>query len=430
MSTAQTLERLMPGQSATITLVTDANFLLYTPLLPGACGGTLEPRHVIVPLREELTRTRLRLARVTGADLDRRLLHAVRDDGRRDDIPYDRLILALGAVSRVLPVPGLIEHAVGFKTLMDAIHLRNKVVLNLERAEISDDPSERRALLTFVVVGAGYAGVEGIAELQDFAANVIELYPRCRLDGMRWILVEARDRILPEIDEGLAQFATVELHLRGIEILTDTTLRKVTGDAVDLSTGERVLTRTVVWTAGVTPSPVVRRLGLLLDEAGRLRTDENLRVEGEAHIWAVGDAAAVADPADSGRMCPPTAQHAIRQGRNAARNVAASLGSGRQRPFRYRSRGVFVDMGRTRAVASTMGVRWRGRTAWVLARSYHMAMMPGAKRKLRLAADWAVDLGFSRDASELGQVSGVASLEGLSASDDRETSPTEGVRRA
>lgn len=405
-SVARTLERELPTQSTRITLVNDVNYLLYTPLLPGAAAGTLEPRHVVVPLREELRRTDLRIGTVTGADPRAGVLRATLVNGTEQEIPYDHLVVALGSVSRTLPIPGLREHAIGFKTLSEAISLRNRVVAMLETAETIDDPQARASYLTFAFVGAGYAGLEGLAELQHFMSDVIELYPRCRVQGMRWILIEARDRVMPEIPPSLAEFATRELRGRGIEIRTSTTLEGVAPDRVCLSGGESIPCRTVVWTAGVKPHPAVARLGLPLDDGGRVVTDRAMRVEGHRNVWAVGDAAAIPDPARTGRVCPPTAQHAIRQGRRAARNIAAALGSpdARVRPFRYRTLGVFVDMGRYRAVALTMGIRWRGFPAWFLARTYHLLLMPGAGRELRLVTDWTVDLLFPRDTSELGHV--------------------------
>src|SRR5918911_1095909 len=229
---ARRLERVLPPQSARVTLVSAENFLLYTPLLPGAAAGTLEPRHVVIPVREELGRTEFRLARVTGVDTDGGIVRMRRVDGSEEELPYDQLILSLGSVSRVLPVPGLAEHGLGFKTLAEAIALRNRALLNLEIAETLDDPEARRSYLSFVFVGAGYAGVEGIAELQDLVADVIDRYPRCRLDGTRWVLVEAQDRIMPEISPGLADFATAELRARGIEVRTGTLLESAKADRV------------------------------------------------------------------------------------------------------------------------------------------------------------------------------------------------------
>ena len=402
---AKTLEKILPAHSTRVTLVNDVNFMLYTPLLPGAAGGALEPRHVVVPLREELQTTELRLGSVTGADPDRNTLMVETLEGTREELAYDQLIVALGSVSKTFPVPGLAENAMGFKALPEAIELRNRVLRCLEAAETLDDPVQRAEWLSFVFVGAGYAGLEGLAELQDFAADIIDLYPRCRNQGMRWMLVEAKERVMTEIQPGLAEFAQRELRSRGIEICVNTSLNEVTPRSCTLSDGRVIPTRTVVWTTGVKPHPVVAELGLQTDQGGRLVTDRNLRAAGRDNVWAIGDAAAVPDPATKyAESCPPTAQHAIRQGRLVARNVAASIGTGKVKPFTYKTLGVFVDMGQREAVASTMGIMWRGRPAWFLARSYHLLMMPGTKRKLRLLTDWNVQLLFGRDGSELGRL--------------------------
>jgi len=419
---ARTLEKAMPRHSARVTLVSDVNFLLFTPLLPGAAAGTLEPRHVVVPLREQLSRTDLWLGRVAGAEPDRNRLLVDSLDGTRHELHYDQLIVALGSVSRTLPVPGLVEHGSGFKTLSEAIALRNRVLWLLEIAETVGEAHERAEYLTFVFVGAGYAGLEGLAELQDFMSDVIDLYPRASVQGMRWVLVEAKERVMPEVAPDLAAFAERELRGRGIEIRTRTTVEQITERSVRLSDGETIPTRTVVWTAGVRPHPVVARLGLPLTDGGRIDVDETMRVRGRHDVWAIGDAAAVPDPARKGQPSPPTAQHAIRQGRRVARNVAAVLGAGgRVRPFTYKTLGVFVDMGRHQAVACTMGIKWRGFPAWFLARTYHMANMPGTKRKARLLVDWTVSLLFSRDTSELGQLGHPPELEQYGGGANRDT---------
>jgi NADH:ubiquinone reductase (H+-translocating) len=408
---ARTLERSMPPASTRITLVSDVNFMLYTPLLPGAAAGTLEPRHVVVPLREVLDRTDLRIGTVLDAAPDRRVVRVQAIEGHIEELEYDQLIVAVGSVSRTLPVPGLEQHGIGFKSLPDAIELRNRVLRTLEAAETLDDPAAREAWLTYVFVGAGYAGLEGLAELQDFVADALERYPRCRTQGVRWILVEATARVMPEISADLAAFAVRELRGRGIEIRTETTLEELTDTTARLSDGETVPTRTCVWTAGVRPHPVVEKLGLPLDDKGRIKVDAAMHVEGVSDVWAIGDAAAVPDPAKKRQApTPPTCQHALRQGKRVAENVAATLGNGRVRPFTYKTLGVFVDMGQGRAVASTVGIKWRGRPAWLLARTYHLAMMPGFKRKMRLLVDWNVQLLFGRDLSELGRLGHPATL--------------------
>jgi NADH:quinone reductase (non-electrogenic) len=415
---ARALERLLPAQSARVTLVNEANFLLYTPLLPGAAGATLDPRHVVVPLRSQLRRTDLVIGHVTGADPDRSALAVKRIDGEHVELAYDQLIVALGSVSRTLPIPGLAEHAIGLKSLSDATALRNQVLTCLDIAESLEDPARRAEYLGFVFVGAGYAGVEGLAELQDFAAQAIELYPRCRAQGMRWVLVEARERIMQEVPVSLSAFAERELRARGIEVRTDTTLLEVGASAATLSDNETIAARTVVWTAGVKPSPAVAALGLPLDSQGRVVVDSTMRVSittsrgaSRATVWALGDCAAVPDAARAGAFCPPTAQHAIRQGRLVARNVVATLAGGAPRPFRYRTKGVVAELGRNQAVAITLGIRWRGLPAWLIARTYHLLLMPGFGRRLRLLADWNVALLFGRDASSPGRLGSATPLD-------------------
>ncbi len=238
--------------------------MLYTPLLPGAAGATLDPRHVVVPLRSHLRRTDFVIGSVTGAEPESRLLSVRRLDGEQIELGYHHLLVALGSVSRALPIPGLAEHAIGLKSLSDATALRNQVLTCFDIAESLEDPRLRAEYLGFVFVGAGYAGLEGLAELQDFATQAIELYPRCRAEGMRWVLVEARERIMPEVPPSLSAFAARELLGRGVEIQTNTTLEAVTARDAILSSGERIAARTVVWTAGVRPAPVVASLGLPL----------------------------------------------------------------------------------------------------------------------------------------------------------------------
>jgi NADH dehydrogenase len=399
---ARELERIMPRQSARLVLVNDVNFMLYTPFLPEAAAGTLEPRHVVTPLREILDRTYLRLGTISGHDPDAHTVELRTRAGETEQLPYDQLLLALGSVSRVLPVPGLAEHAIGFKTLADAIWLRNHVVETLEAANASEDPARRDELLTYVFVGGGYAGLEALAELQDFAADAMESYPRARLHGMRWVLVEATDRVLPEIDAGLADYALRQLRGRGIDIRLETTLEEVTADRARLSSGETLPTRTLVWTAGVSPHPSLRRLSLPLDERGRVPVDEHLRVQGLDAVWAIGDCAAAPDP--RGGLCPPTAQHAVRQGPVAARNIAAELGVGMPRRFEYRGNASFVNLGRYKAVGRVGGRKFRGFPAWWMARTYHMSQIPGVARKVRAVIDWTASLPFRRDLAEVGSI--------------------------
>jgi NADH:ubiquinone reductase (H+-translocating) len=398
------LERAMKPESTRITLVNDVNFLLYTPFLPEAAAGTLEPRHVVTPLRDVLSHTQLRLGVAIGHDPAARSITMRDPEGGEEELPYDRLVLALGSVSRVLPIPGLGEHAIGFKSLADAIWLRNHVIQCLEHADATDDTARREELLTFLFIGAGYAGLEALAELQDFAAEAMKFYPRARIQGMRWLLLEATDRVLPEIDSELASYAVQELRGRGIDIRLGTTLAEVSDDRARISTGETIPTRTVVWTAGVVPHPSSKNLSVPLDERGRIAVDDHLRVSGSDAVWALGDAAAVPDPARPGSPCPPTSQHAIRQGRTAGRNVAATLGVGTPAPFDYRTLGQFVNLGRYKAVAKIGTRTFRGFPAWWLARTYHMSQIPGTTRKVRAVADWTIGLPFRRDIAEVGSI--------------------------
>jgi NADH:ubiquinone reductase (H+-translocating) len=384
-------------------LINDVNFLMYAPLLPGAAAGTLDPRHIVVPLRERLKRASLRVGYVIGGDPSRDALQVEMISGEIKEYRYDHLVVALGSVVRVIPIPGLVEHAIGFKTIADATALRNRIVRHLELAEGLDDKEARAGYLSFVFVGGGYAGLEGIAELQGFVRDAIKRYPRCRETGARFTLVDAAARVMPEIQKQLADWTVELLSKRGVEFRLSTTVSEVRPDSVVLSDGEVLKTRTVVWTAGVRASPVATRLGLPL-ENGRIICDEYMRVQGYENIWALGDIAAVPDPAQPGRACPPTAQHAIRQGKLLGKNIARVTRGEEPRPFTFKTLGAFADLGRHRAVANLMGLRVKGLPAWAICRFYHLAWLPGLDRKSRLLADWSVEILFPRDLAEMGQL--------------------------
>jgi len=400
---AKRLEHLV-SPDVRITLINDVNYLTYAPLLPGAAAGTLDPRHIVMPLRDHLKRTELRMGWVTGGEPHRNVLKVKMISGELIDYTYDQLLVALGSVSRTFPIPGLADHAIGFKTIAEATELRNRVVRHLELAEGLDDPDARRPYLSFVFVGGGYAGLEGIAFLEDFARDALKRYPRCREVGTRWTLVDAAPRIMPEIQPQLADFTVELLSRRGIEFRLSTQVSEVGEDSVTLSSGEVIPCRTVCWTAGVKASPVAEQMGLPLEQ-GRIVCDETMRVHGFDNVWAVGDVAAVPDPARPGELCPPTAQHAIRQGKLLAKNVAVALGaSGQIKPFTFKTLGSFAELGRHNAVANLMGVRVKGFLAWAICRFYHLAWMPGLDRKSRLIADWSTEIIFPRDIAEMGQL--------------------------
>jgi NADH dehydrogenase len=386
--------RLLGRRGATI--VSPENFMLYTPLLPEAASGTLEPRHVVVPLRQMCPHAELLLGRVTALDEERRLAHVETPSAGAFDVGYEHLVVALGSTHRSLPVPGLAEHALGFKDLPDAIHLRNHVLRELEAADAESDPARRRAHLSFVFVGAGYAGVEALAELADLVADALRYYPRLRGVPQRWVLVDAAPKILPEIPTRLGDYAARELAGRGVEIHVGTTLESVGSEEAVLSNGERIPSRTLVWTAGVRANPLLGELGLPLDERGRVVVDPFLRVEGRERLWALGDCAAVPNEATPGRVDPPTCQHALRQARRLAKNLA-----GDRAPYRYRMLGQVATLGRYKGIADVLGVRLRGFVGWWLTRSYHLLQLPLLTRKLRVVIDWTTSLFFRRDIAEL-----------------------------
>jgi len=386
--------RLLGRRGATI--VSPENFMLYTPMLPEAASGTLEPRHVVVPIRQMCPHAELLLARMTAIDEDRRLVTIERSDGDTDELRYEQLVVALGAVARSLPVPGLAEHALGFKDLADAIHLRNHVLRELEAADAVLDRTRAAAHLTFVFVGAGYAGVEALAELSDLVADALRWYPRLRTAPQRWVLVDAAAKILPEIPTRLGEYAARELARRGVEIRTSTTLESLAAGEATLSDGEQIPTHTLVWTAGVRAHPLLGDLGLPLDERGRVRVDPLLRVEGRERVWALGDGAAVPNGATPAHVDPPTCQHALRQARRLAKNL-----TGEPQPYAYRMLGQVATLGRYKGIADVMGIRLRGFPGWFVTRSYHLLQLPLFSRQLRVVIDWTTSLFFRRDIAEL-----------------------------
>ncbi len=388
--------RLLGKRGATI--VSPENFMLYTPMLPEAASGTLEPRHVVVPLRMMCPQSELLLGRATEVDAERRRVH-VETDGGLLTVLYEVLVVALGAVSRTLPIPGLADHALGFKTLADAIHLRNHVLRRLEAAAAATSEGHRRRELTFVFVGAGYAGVEALAELADLVRDALRYYPTLRGEPQHWVLVDAAPTILPEIPRKLGDYAARELERRGVDIRAGTTLESVEPHAAVLSDGDRLLTSTVVWTAGVRANPVNERLGMPLDERGRIVVDETLHVEGVPHTWALGDGARVPNRATPGEFDPPTCQHALRQARRLAKNL-----TGEPRPYRYRMLGQAATLGRYKGIAQIPGARLRGFSGWFVTRTYHLYQLPLLRRKLRVVVDWTTALLFRRDIAELGML--------------------------
>jgi NADH dehydrogenase len=384
--------RLLGERGATI--VSPENFMLFTPLLPEAASGTLEPRHTVVPLRVMCPHAELLLGEVKAVDLEVKTA-TVDSQAGTQLVHWQELVVALGAVPRTAPVPGLEEHGLAFKTLAEAIHLRNHVLREIEAADAEPDEAVRRERLTFVFVGAGYAGVEALAELSDLADDALRFYPRLAGVPRRWVIADAAPKILPEIPARLGEYAAEELRSRGFEIHVGTTLESVSDREAVLGDGTRIPTRTLVWTAGVRPNPLLRDLGLPLDERGRVEVDEFLRVRGREHVWALGDCARVpntqADAPD-----PPTCQHALRQARRLAKNLGGEL-----EPYGYRMLGQVATLGRYKGIADVLGLRLRGFPGWFVTRTYHLYQLPLLSRKLRVVVDWTVALLFRRDIAEL-----------------------------
>jgi NADH:quinone reductase (non-electrogenic) len=380
------------------TIVSRENFMLYTPILPEAASGTLEPRHVVVPLRMMCRHSELLLGKAEALDTSARTVHVETDVGPFE-VHYDRLVVALGAVARTLPVPGLAEHGLGFKSLADAIYLRNHVLRQLELADEALTANDAKRHLSFVFVGAGYAGVEALAELSDLLHYTVRYYPRLENVRQRWVLVDAAPKILPEIPRRLGEYAARELSKRGVDIRVSTTLESVEEHAVTLSDGSRLETETLVWTAGVKANPLLGRLGLPLEERGRVVVDQLLKVDGLDDVWALGDGAAVPNLATPGKFDPPTCQHALRQARRLAKNM-----KGDPRPYKYRMLGQVATLGRHKGIAEVLGLRLRGFPGWFVTRTYHLYQLPLFTRKLRVVVDWTVALFFRRDIAELGML--------------------------
>ncbi len=408
---AKRLEKLLEGSAERVQLVAPENFLLFAPLLPEAAAGTIEPRHAVIPLREMLRRTGLLVGRVDEVDVASRKATVTDVAGGQHYVAYRTLVLAPGSVPTVLPIPGLAENGVGFKTLADAIWLRNRILSQLEAADATDSAARRRELLTFTFVGGGYAGVEALAELESFARDALRNYSRLGAGDLRWVLVEARDTLLAGLDPRLARYSERNLRSRGVHVYLDTTLESCVDKRVVLSNPgiPPFRSETIVWAAGQRPSPLVADLGLPTDRHGRLIVDDHLRVEGRDDLFAMGDAAAVPDP--DGGMCPPTAQHALRQAHLCARNVAASYGVGTRAPFKYRNRGLAVTLGRSQGTAQVRQLTFTGPIAWWMGRSYHLIMMPGMARKARVFTDWTISTAFPRDLAQLGALGRPSPLE-------------------
>jgi len=399
VAVAQGLERRLAGATGVeVTLVSDSNYLLFTPMLAEVASGSLEPRHISAPLRAACPRTVLRRAQVEGIDISARTVW-LRETATDPAVPllYDHLVLALGGVPDYRAIPGLAEHAFALKTLEDAAGLRDHLIGLLERADAETNVEERRRQLTVVVTGGGFAGAELVAELFDLVHGVLHHYPHLERGELRFVLVHSRDRILPEISDGLAAYALAKLRDKGIEFRLSRRVAALDPEEVELDDGERLSTRTLVWTAGNRPHPLLADLPFTRSRAGAVVCDATTQVADTSSVWAVGDCAAIPDPDAPGTDYPTTAQHALREGAVTAVNIAGTLQGRPARPFRYRSVGMLVVLGHQQAVAEIRGLRFSGLTAWLLWRGIYLAKLPGLERKVRVLLDWTLDLFFPRD---------------------------------
>jgi NADH:ubiquinone reductase (H+-translocating) len=398
-----------------ITVVDPQSYMTYQPFLPEAAAGNLEPRHVVVPLRRVLPRAAVLNGRVSRIDHANRtawvdVVGDAQARARGDQTPetrvlsYDVLVFCPGSISRTLPIPGLAECGIGFKTVAEAIYLRNHVLAQLDIAASTAEESVRGRALTFVFVGGGYAGVEALAELEDMARDACDYYPDLQPSDMRWVLVEASDRILPEVGPDMGRWTIDALRQRGIEIKLQTLLKSAEGHHIVLSDGEEFDAGTLVWTAGVKPNPVVKRTDLPIDEKSRVKATAELTVEGLPDAFVAGDVAAVPDLTNPGNYTAPNAQHAVRQAKILGNNLVASLRGKPLKPYKHAYAGSVASLGLHKGVAQVYGIKLRGLLAWWMHRTYHLSRVPTTNRKVRVTADWTLAFFFKREVVSLGAI--------------------------
>ncbi len=405
--TALRLQRKLSRGAAEIIVVDPQSHMTYQPFLPEAAAGSIEPRHVVVALRPVLKHCTVVTGAVTRIQHKAHKATVQPPAGPAYDIPYDIVVVAPGSVARTLPIPGLAERGIGFKNVGEAIYLRNQVLSQLDAAASTIDPAIRRRALTFTFVGGGYAGIEAFAELEDMASYAVKkYYPQLRADEMRWVLVEASSRILPEVSLVLAAYTVDQLLHRGMEVRLNTRLESMVEGHVVLNDGDAYDCDTVVWTAGVKPNPLLRNTDLRLDSKGRIDCEASLRVRGQTDAWSAGDCAAVPDltVSDLGARTAPSAQHAVRQAKVLADNIISVLRGGAPSPYLHKNAGSVASLGLYKGVAQIYGVKLKGIIAWFLHRTYHVSRVPTLNRKIRVLADWTLALLFRREVTSLGQI--------------------------
>jgi len=404
MYTALRLQRRLRADEARVTVVDPQSYMTYQPFLPESAAGNLEPRHLVVPLRTVLKRCELLNGRITSVSHDRRVARFEPSEGAGRDLHYDVLVIAPGSIARTLPIPGLAERGIGFHTVAEAIYLRNQVLSRLDLAASTEDEKLRQRALTFLFVGGGYAGIEAMAELEDMARDAMRFYPGFTERDMRWVMVEATGRILPEVSEDMAEYTVRELEKRAIEVRRNTRVESMVDGHVVLTDGSAFEADTIVWTAGVRANPLLESTDLPLDDKKRLKCKADLRVDGVDGAWSAGDCAAVPDLTkdDPNALCGPTAQHAVRQSKRLADNIVAALRGKPLQDYRHAYAGSVASLGLHRGVAEVYGVKVKGFPAWFMHRTYHVTRLPTLNRKVRVIADWTLALFFRREIVSFG----------------------------
>jgi NADH:ubiquinone reductase (H+-translocating) len=406
MYTALRAQKKLSRGRAEIVVIDPQPNMTYQPFLPEAAAGSIEPRHVVVPLRRVLKKCRVITGRVDAVHHDRRAVTVEPETGDAYELSYDLLVMGAGSIARTLPIPGLAEQGIGFKTIGEAIFIRNHVLSRLDFAASTEDPALKRRALNFVIVGGGYAGVELLAELEDMARYACRYYPDLSPADLHWVLVEAADRIMPEVSVGLSAYTVKRLRERSIDVRLSTRLNSAAGGRIELSDGEAFEADTLVWTAGVKANPLAARSGLPVDDKGRLPCRANLTVRGAEGVFSAGDTAAVPDlsKSDPNALCGPSAQHAVRQAKVLADNLEATINGDVLQDYKHAYVGSVASLGLYRGVAELYGIKVRGPLAWFLHRTYHLSRVPTFNRKVRVLADWTAALFFPREVVSLGQL--------------------------
>jgi NADH:ubiquinone reductase (H+-translocating) len=402
VATARGLERRLRADEADVTIVGRDNFSLFTPMLPEVSAGGLETRHVVTPVRAQLRRTRFVLGDVARIDLDARTVdvqHSI--TGAKQTLAYDQLVFALGSVTSTFGIPGVAEHALPLKTLEDAERLRNRAIASLELADVTSDAAERVRLLTFVIVGGGYTGVEGAGEWVDLFHSITPFYASIEPHDVRIVLIEAGPVLLAGLPPGMGRYATKNLLARGVELHVGDAVTSLDDRAIHLASGAVIPTATVLWSAGVRPTPVVRDLPLQHARNGGIIVNRDFSVPERPGVWALGDCAWI-PMKTAGEWYPMTAQHAIREGPALAKNIEAAMHARPTVPFDFTALGTMASLGARRGISSLAnGLVIAGFPAWFLWRTYYLLRLPGFDRKVRVALDWFLGLIFPRDIAEM-----------------------------